>query len=59
MLNDNYDDLLLKYINLEAEIEIAQIHKLSNKILKSLDMEKQEVKAKLNKFILIQYTQSK
>jgi len=53
MIYDGYDDLLLKYINLEAEFEMAWRHKLSNTILIELKNKKQEVKNQLNQFIIL------
>jgi predicted metal-binding transcription factor (methanogenesis marker protein 9) len=53
MINDGYDDLLLKYINLEADIEMAWRHKLSNSILIALKTQKQEIRERLNQFIVL------
>lgn len=49
----SYDELLLKYINIEAEIEIACRHKLSKAIIYELDQERQTLKQKLNNIVLI------
>jgi len=51
--SDSYNDLLLKYINLEAEIEIAYRHKLSKNIIQELTQERQPLKQNLNNIALI------
>jgi len=60
MLNEHsYDNLLLRYINIESEIEIAYRHKLSIGIMLSLKKEKQEVKQKLDQLILVHHASNK
>lgn len=51
--NNSYDELLLKYINIEAELEIACRHKLSQNIIQELAQERQTLKQKLNNIVLI------
>lgn len=55
----SYDSLLLQYINLESEIEIAQRHKLSINILLDLKKEKKEIKEKLDQLILVHHASNK
>jgi hypothetical protein len=47
MKEDIYNSLLLAYINLEAEIEIAVRHKLSQSIIQSLIEQKDQIQIKL------------
>ncbi len=50
---DEYNELLLKYINLEAELEIAENHNLSKKIIEDLEVEKKATKKKLSHLIIV------
>jgi hypothetical protein len=45
----SFQDLLAKYRNVKAELDIAYRHKLSKKIIKTLCLEKQETLCKINK----------
>jgi hypothetical protein len=50
---DEYNELLLKYINVEAELEIAQNHNLSAKIIEDLEIEKKATKEKLSHLVIV------
>jgi len=47
MKEEIYNSLLLAYINLEAEIEMAVRHNLSKSIIQSLLKEKEQIQTKL------------
>lgn len=50
---DEYNEVLLKYINLEAELEMATNHKLSKEIIDNLTAEKKVAREKLNHLVII------
>lgn len=50
---DEYNTLLLRYVNLEAEIEIATKHNLSKSIIDDLEAEKKVTKEKLSHLVIV------
>ncbi|MCH9753833.1 MAG: hypothetical protein K0T99_02900 [Alphaproteobacteria bacterium] len=56
MLDENsYDRLLLQYINLESEIELAYRHKLSKSIILQLKQEMKDIKHKLDQLVFLHH----
>ena len=46
---EDFKKLFIKYMNLTAELEIAHTHRLSKKIIKSLNIEQEDILHKINK----------